>query len=138
MKFSLTHFNEGFIPEDSLTTLNLSLADQWIISRFNKVSAIANNCFENYQFGDLTNSLYDFWLKELCDVYIEAMKAPMQGSDENAKKAARNTLYYVVDGALKLIHPIMPYITEELYHKLPHNPKVKSESISIAPYPTGL
>lgn len=59
--------------------------------------------------------LYDFWLKELADVYIEAIKPVMRGTDEQAKEAARNTLYICLDYGLKLLHPSMPYLTEELY-----------------------
>lgn len=59
--------------------------------------------------------LYDFWLKELADIYIESLKPIMKGNDEEAKKAARNSLYICLDNALRLLHPTMPYITEELF-----------------------
>lgn len=80
--------------------------------------------------------LYDFWLKELADVYIEAIKPIMRGTDEEAKKAARNTIYRCLDFGLKLLHPTMPYLTEELYQRLPHRPGSASDSICIAPYPS--
>jgi len=64
--------------------------------------------------------LYDFWLKELADVYIEAIKPVMKGTDEDAKKAARNTLFRALDSGLRLLHPSMPYLTEELFQRLPH------------------
>ena len=84
--------------------------------------------------------LYDFWLKELADVYIEAIKPVMRGTDEEAKRAARNALYICLDYGLKLLHPTMPYLTEELFQRLPHNKTDTelAESICIAPYPTKL
>lgn len=81
--------------------------------------------------------LYDFWLKELADVYIEAIKPVMRGTDEDAKKAARNTLFRCLDSGLRLLHPTMPYLTEELFQRLPHSPENKPESICIAPFPQG-
>ena len=59
--------------------------------------------------------LYDFWLKELADIYIEAIKPVMKGDDEEAKKGARNTIFICLDKGLRLLHPTMPYITEELF-----------------------
>lgn len=70
---------------------------------------------ENYKFGEMVMGLFDFWLKDLADVYIEAIKPVMKGNDEEAKKAARNTLFRVLDFGLRLLHPTMPYLTEELF-----------------------
>lgn len=81
--------------------------------------------------------LYDFWLKELADVYIEAIKPVMKGTDEDAKKAARNTLFRCLDSGLRLLHPTMPYLTEELFQRLPHREgATRPESICIAAFPT--
>ena len=79
--------------------------------------------------------LYDFWLKELADVYIESIKPVMKGDDEEAKKAARNTLFRALDYGLRLLHPTMPYLTEELFQRLPHRADNRPESICIAPFP---
>jgi len=83
----------------------------------------------------MINGLYDFWLKELADVYIEAIKPVMKGTDEDAKRAARNTLFRCLDSGLRLLHPTMPYLTEELFQRLPEAAS-KTESICIAPFPT--
>jgi valyl-tRNA synthetase len=83
----------------------------------------------------MVNGLYDFWLKELADVYIEAIKPVMRGTDEDAKRAARNTLFRCLDSGLRLLHPTMPYLTEELFQRLPEAAS-KTESICIAPFPT--
>ena len=86
----------------------------------------------------MVQNIYDFWLKELADYYIEAIKPVMKGNDEEAKKAALNTLYLCLDFGLKLLHPTMPYITEELYQRLPHREGEAFESICIATYPSSL
>lgn len=63
----------------------------------------------------MVNNLYDFWKKDLADVYLEAIKPVMKSEDEMKKAAALNTLYLCLDSALKMLHPTMPYITEELF-----------------------
>jgi valyl-tRNA synthetase len=97
-----------------------------------------NKNFEEFKLGDMSTGLYDFWKKELADVYLEATKPIMKGTDEAKKEAALNTLYICLDAALKLLHPTMPYLTEELYQRLPHAHGTASKSISIAPFPTHL
>lgn len=86
----------------------------------------------DYKFGDMANGLYDFWKKDLADVYLEAIKPTVKSGD---CEASLNTLYHVLDTSLKLLHPAMPFITEELYQRLPHLPIHRCESICIAPYP---
>mmetsp|Transcript_4545 Transcript_4545/g.6867 ORF Transcript_4545/g.6867 Transcript_4545/m.6867 type:complete len:256 (-) Transcript_4545:15-782(-) len=86
----------------------------------------------------MVQGLYDFWLKELADYYIEAIKPVMKGNDEEAKKAALNTLYICLDDGLRMLHPTMPYITEELFQRLPHRKGEAPESITIAPFPQKL
>lgn len=83
----------------------------------------------------MVQGLYDFWLKELADYYIEALKPVMKSNDEEAKKAALNTLYICLDSALRMLHPTMPYLTEELFQRLPHGANAP-ESICIAAFPT--
>lgn len=97
-----------------------------------------NERFEKYDFGYMVQGLYDFWLKELADFYIEAIKPVMKGNDADAKKAALNTLYICLDSALRMLHPTMPYLTEELFQRLPHIHGEAPESICIAPFPTSL
>ena len=79
--------------------------------------------------------LYDFWKKEVADVYLEAIKPVMKDGDAASKDASLNTLYICLDYALKMLHPTMPYLTEELYQRLPHCDESRAESICIAPFP---
>ena len=84
----------------------------------------------------MVQGLYDFWLKELADYYIEALKPVMKSDNEESKKAALNTLYICLDSGLRMLHPTMPYLTEELFQRLPHRAGSVPESICIAPFPT--
>jgi valyl-tRNA synthetase len=83
-------------------------------------------------------ALYDFWVKEFADYYLESTKPVFKGGDAEAKKAALNTLYICLDCGLKMLHPVMPYITEELWQRLPHRAGEIPESICIAPFPEQL
>lgn len=85
------------------------------MTRLSNLIASTNADFENYALGTMVNNLYDFWKKDLADVYLEAMKPVMRSGSDQSKAAALNTLYICLDAALKMLHPTMPYITEELY-----------------------
>lgn len=137
VKFAQFNFPEGFEPcsPEEFSTYEFSLADQWILSKLEKVILASNANFEAYQFGLLADQLYNFWLKELCDVYLEATKPALQGADEQAKKVSRNVLAVCIDHGLRLLHPLMPYLTEELYQRIPHPKGLKAASIVIAEYP---
>ena len=98
-------------------------------------SKSTNENFDNFKLGEVVQDLFDFWKKELAAIYIEAIKPVMDGNDAKKKEAALNTLYICLDSGLKMLHPPMPFITEELFHRLPHDPTTVPESICIAPFP---
>jgi len=138
-KFALSNFTEGFQPEKTgVDGLKLSLSDKWILTRLSECIKLTNERFEEFNMGDMSQGLYDFWLKELADYYIESLKPVMKGTDEEAKKAALNTLYTCLDSGLRLMHPAMPYLTEELFQRLPHRKGEAPDSICIAPFPETL
>ena len=115
-KFALSNLPADFVPEENgPDSLSLSLSDKWILTRLSDLVSSTNQNLETYKFGEMIQSLYDFWLKELADVYIESLKPVMKNGTEEEKKAARNTLFRCLDFGLKLLHPSMPYITEELF-----------------------
>jgi valyl-tRNA synthetase len=133
-KFALSNFTEGFEPEKKgVEGLKLSLSDKWILTRLSSLISSTNTRFDEYDFGYMVQGLYDFWLKELADYYIEALKPVMKSGDAEAKKAALNTLHICLDSGLRMLHPTMPYITEELFQRLPG--KGRPESICIAAFP---
>lgn len=82
-----------------------------------------------------TNAAYQFWLYELCDVYLEVCKPVFEGQDIEAKEAAQDVLYICLVEGLKLLHPFMPFVTEELYQRLPRRPQDATESIMMSKFP---
>ena len=98
---------------------DLTLADKWIISRANNIVKEATNNMDKFDLGIALQKIYDFTWSEYCDWYIEMVKPRLYGEDTNAKSAALYTLTYVLEKILKLLHPYMPFITEEIYTHLP-------------------
>ena len=109
----------------------LSLEDKWILSRYNDLVAEVTDNLEKYELGLAIQKLYDFIWDVFCDWYIEIAKSRLSMEKELAD-SARSVLIYVFSGLLKLLHPFMPFITEEIWQSLPHSGK----SIMVAPWPT--
>ena len=107
---------------------NLALEDKWILSRFNALAMGVTDALEKYELGMAVQKLYDFIWDVFCDWYIEIAKIRLNGSDEAAKQTVKAVLVYVMSNTLKLLHPFMPFITEEIWQALPHT----GESIMIA------
>ena len=97
----------------------LTLPDQWILSRLQKAIAEVSAHMEDCDFGLSANKIYDFTWNEFCDWYIELAKSRLTGEDEAAKRNVRAVLYTVLESILKLLHPFMPFLTEEVYQHLP-------------------
>ena len=97
----------------------LTLADQWILTRFQDAARTISANMEEGEFGLAANRIYDFAWSEFCDWYIELAKSRLNGDDEAAKAAVQGVLLYVLEGLLKLLHPFMPYLTEQVYKYLP-------------------
>lgn len=109
----------------------LALEDQWIVNQFNQVVKEVTDNLEHFEIGIAVQKLYDFLWDELCDWYIEIAKIRLQSNDEEAAQAARQVLVWVMTGTLQLLHPFMPYITEEIWQSLPH----EGESIMVSKWP---
>jgi len=107
---------------------NLATEDKWILSRFNSLVKAVTNSLENYELGIAVQNLYDFIWDVFCDWYIEIAKIRLNGDNEEGKKTAKAVLVYVMSNTLKLLHPFMPFITEEIWLALPHD----GESIMIS------
>lgn len=108
-----------------------TLPDRWILSRLNAVVDEVTRNMENYEIGEAARSLYEFFWGEFCDWYIELSKVRLYGEDERAKATAQRVLLEVLETSLKLLHPFMPFITEEIWHYLPGD----RISIMISPWP---
>ena len=97
----------------------LTTADKWILTRFQDAARQISGNMEEGEFGLAANRIYDFAWSEFCDWYIELAKSRLNGEDEAAKKAVQGVLLYVLEGLLKLLHPFMPFLTEQVYKSLP-------------------
>ncbi len=108
-----------------------SVADKWILTRLNETIEHVTRLSERYEFGEVGRALYNFIWDDFCDWYIEMAKLPLYGEDEAAKKTTRSILAHVLDNTMRLLHPFMPFITEEIWQNLPH----AGESITTAAWP---
>ena len=104
-----------------LKSCKLSLADKWIISRYNKTVREVTVNMEKYEIGIALANLYDFVWSDFCDWYIEFTKPVLYGEDDAARDSTVSVLVYVLDGILKLLHPFVPFITEKIYKSMPGN-----------------
>ena len=111
----------------------LAAEDKWILSQYNKTVATVTNALDHYEIGVALASIYEFIWDIFCDWYIELTKSRLSEKETEGNLTAQNVLCYVLTGTLKLLHPFMPFITEEIYQALPHDGD--SESIVIASYP---
>ncbi|MEA4997824.1 MAG: valine--tRNA ligase [Candidatus Limiplasma sp.] len=105
--------------KETIDPAQLTLPDQWILARLQKAVAEVSAHMEDGDFGLSANRLYDFTWSEFCDWYIELSKGRLTGEDEAQKQNVRAVLYTVLETVLKLLHPFMPYLTEEVYQHLP-------------------
>ncbi len=118
------------VSTSDITRLNLQLSDRWILSRLQKAIRDTRKGLTEYKFNESAGIIYQFFWHELCDWYIEILKPRLAASPEE-RKTAQSVLLYVMENSLRLLHPFMPFITEELWQQLPH----KGESIMAAEYP---
>lgn len=116
----------------TLKPVKMEIADQWIISRYQCLLGEVTDNLNKYELGLAAQKIHDFTWIEFCDWYIELVKPRLYGSDDSARDTALYTLVYVLSNTLKLLHPFMPFITEELWQHLPH----EGESIMISSWPT--
>ncbi|MCU9614030.1 valine--tRNA ligase [Caldibacillus lycopersici] len=129
-RFALMNM-DGMTYEEIDLSGEKSVADKWILTRLNETIDSVTKLAEKYEFGEVGRALYNFIWDDFCDWYIEMAKLPLYGEDEAAKKTTRSILAYVLDQTMRLLHPFMPFITEEIWQNLPH----EGESITTASWP---
>ncbi|XP_054714307.1 valine--tRNA ligase-like [Uloborus diversus] len=135
-KFALMSLSPDFVPKEkfSLTGKESSM-DLWILSRLSTAVEACNNGFETYDFPAATTACYSFWLYDLCDVYLESLKPIFQGNDADAIETSKEMLYSCLDTGLRLLSPFMPFVTEELFQRLPRRKGDTIPSIVVSKYP---
>ena len=123
------------LPEDAKNALpaleNLEIADKWIISKLNTLTKEVKENLDKFEMGMAVHKIYDFIWDNYCDWYIELTKARLYSEDETRKQTAIQVLVYVLDQILRLLHPFMPFITEEIWQSLPHD----GDALIVAQWP---
>ena len=111
----------------------LELSDKWILSRFNQTVKQTREDMDNYGIGEAAKGIYEFIWGDFCDWYIELAKPRLQGENNASRQVSQQTLAYVLEGILKLLHPFMPHITEEIWHSLTQIGE--EDCLALQPYP---
>ena len=132
---------EGYDPDAfRASPLKLSAADRWILHRLNETARETNRALEEYRFNDAAMTLYQFTWSEFCDWYLELSKQDLHSDNQERRATSQHILCTVLDHLLRLLHPIMPFITEEIWQALPEDEGQgargkRQETIMLAPYP---
>lgn len=120
------------VDEKAVDFSNLTIADKWILDKLNNTAKEINENIKNYRIGETAHIMYDFFWNSYCDWYVEIAKIQLQ--DESLKLNTQRVLRYVLDMSLRLLHPIMPHITEKVYSLIPNH---EFSAIMLADYPGG-
>ncbi len=129
-RYVLMSLEEGFKPEKP-TESELTLADKWILHRYNETVKTVTLQLDNYELGEGARLIYDFLWSDFCDWYIEMSKEPLYGADKKAKDRAKSILCYILERTMRLLHPFMPFLTEEIWQQLPS----EGAALIHAPWP---
>ncbi len=122
---------EGMTIEDIDLSGEKTVADRWILTRLNQTVEKVTDLSEHFEFGEAGRQLYNFIWDDFCDWYIEMSKEVLYGNDAVSKQTTRSILVYTLDQILRLLHPIMPFVTEEIWQHIPHT----GTSLVVAEYP---
>ena len=128
-RFSLMNLKDCKPP--SVDTGNLTLADRWIMSRIGKVAEDISSYIDNYRFNDAASICYQFVWHEFCDWYLEMVKLELYSKEQKRREVAQSAMQILLSGVLRLLHPFVPFITEEIWQRLPHT----KGSIMVAQFP---
>ncbi|XP_010273593.1 PREDICTED: valine--tRNA ligase, mitochondrial 1 [Nelumbo nucifera] len=140
IRFAMGKLGEDYVPPISLSLESMPFSCKWILSVLNSAISKTVSSLNSYEFSDAATAIYSWWQYQLCDVFIETIKPYFSGADtkfDSERIAARYTLWVCLDNGLRLLHPFMPFVTEELWQRLPQATGVtKKESVMISEYPS--
>jgi valyl-tRNA synthetase len=136
-RFALMSMGDGPVRSLAEVSDHLELEDRWILSRLQHAAAATTQDLERFRLHEVAEDLYHFFWGEVCDWYLELVKARLADTaDAGSREAARTTLVTVLDGAFRLLHPIMPFITSELWARIPWpEGEERPEDLIVAPWP---
>jgi valyl-tRNA synthetase len=134
-KYVLGSLPQDFVPSENRIVPGKTLAERWIQHKMNSATRDVNAAIADREFSKATIIVYRYWYSELCDVFIENSKAIIRDGTEEERQSALQTLYTALESALTLIHPFMPFISEEMWQRMPRRPNDSTKSIMVASYP---
>lgn len=133
-RFVLMNLNNMSLEDIEIDTDDLLLQDKWILSRMNETINSMDYNYEKFEFGEAARAIHRFSWEDFAAWYVEIAKIDLFGTDDVRKQTVRSILAYVLLNIMKLLHPFMPFVTEEIYQKLPH----KAESIMVEDWPSSI
>lgn len=140
IKFAMMKLGDDYTPPTEIDPTTMPFSCQWILSVLNKAISKTVLSLDSFDFSDAATALYSWWQFQLCDVFIEVIKPYFTGNNPafaSARRSAQDTLWLCLDYGLRLLHPFMPFVTEELWQRLPSKiDSVRKESIMISEYPS--
>jgi valyl-tRNA synthetase len=131
----MMNLEDGFEPNANFVSEHSTRADKWILSRLQRVIDDVNNALIEYRFNDAASSLYHFIWHEYCDWYVESSKRSLKDENPAIRRATQTALVVTLETALRLLHPMMPFISEEIWQKLPISVRGSADSIMVAAFP---
>ncbi|KAJ9162760.1 hypothetical protein P3X46_022509 [Hevea brasiliensis] len=140
VRFAMSKLEIDYAPPSTLLVETMPFSCKWILSALNKAISKTVSAMDSYEFSDAASTVYSWWQYQFCDVFIESIKPYFTGDDPSfasAKNSAKDCLWVCLDNGLRLLHPFMPFITEELWQRLPSALEhTRKESIMISEYPS--
>lgn len=135
-RYVLMTIGDDYLPSSEHKHVGRTIGEQWVLHRFNEAVRDMNDALQNREFSRATAIAYHFWQLQFCDVFIENSKALLDDESETIRRSVKDTLYVILEGGLRLLHPIIPFLTEDLWQRLPQRTNCNFPSIILTRYPT--